>query len=184
MDALHGRKLNVWRNSLTATTQECYEQYWTSPRRSTPQNSSCTAAYHPSRKLSKLDEPDLWDTAGEVGTSSWMMYYCGPLHMDEQKQDDQLCANTRCSPEDLPKAIDDREGGERESQGYPCWWHDMMMMMIVGEKYLKPFNCVQQMCSRSFKHYVYRRRRRMFGSVYLFKGISTPDELFNGEMWY
>ena len=26
--------------------------------------------YHPSRKLSKLDEPDMQDTAGEVGTSS------------------------------------------------------------------------------------------------------------------
>ena len=36
----------------------------------TPQSSSCTATYHPSRKLSKLDEPDMRDTAGEVGTSS------------------------------------------------------------------------------------------------------------------
>ena len=33
------------------------------------QNSSCTATYHPSRKLSKLDEPDMRDTAGEVGTN-------------------------------------------------------------------------------------------------------------------
>ena len=29
-----------------------------------------TLTYHPSRKLSKLDEPDMLDTAGEVGTSS------------------------------------------------------------------------------------------------------------------
>ena len=28
------------------------------------------AAQHPSQKLSKLDEPDMRDTAGEVGTSS------------------------------------------------------------------------------------------------------------------
>ena len=28
------------------------------------------ATYHPSRKLSKLDEPDMQDTAGEVGTNS------------------------------------------------------------------------------------------------------------------
>ena len=35
-----------------------------------PTKSSCTANYHPPRKLSKLDEPDMWDTAGEVGTSS------------------------------------------------------------------------------------------------------------------
>ena len=28
-----------------------------------------TATYYPSRKLSKLDEPDMRDTAGEVGTN-------------------------------------------------------------------------------------------------------------------
>ena len=36
-----------------------------------PKNSgSCTATYHPPWKLSKLDEPDMQDTAGDVGTSS------------------------------------------------------------------------------------------------------------------
>ena len=53
-----------------ATTQECCEQYWTSPGGSTPQSSSCMATYNPSRKLSKLDEPDMRDTAGEVGSNS------------------------------------------------------------------------------------------------------------------
>ena len=28
------------------------------------------ATYHPSRKLSKLDEPDMQDTTGEVGMNS------------------------------------------------------------------------------------------------------------------
>ena len=41
-----------------------------SPGGSTLQSSSCTATYHPSRKLSKLDEPDMLHTAGEVGTNS------------------------------------------------------------------------------------------------------------------
>ena len=41
-------------------------------------------------KLSKLDEPDLRDTTGEVGTTSLVMYSDGPLHMAEQRQDDQL----------------------------------------------------------------------------------------------
>ena len=41
-----------------------------SPGGSTTQSSSCTATYHPSRKLSKLDEPDMGDTAGKVGTNS------------------------------------------------------------------------------------------------------------------
>ena len=49
-----------------------------------PQNSSYTATYDPSRKLSNLDEPEMRDTAGEVRT-----YSCGPFHMDEQRQDDQ-----------------------------------------------------------------------------------------------
>ena len=31
---------NVWRKGLTATTQECYDQYWTSPGDSTPQSST------------------------------------------------------------------------------------------------------------------------------------------------
>ena len=51
-------------------TRMLREQYWTSPGDSTPQNSNCTATYHPSRKLSKLDEPVIRETAGEVGTSS------------------------------------------------------------------------------------------------------------------
>ena len=40
-----------WKKSLTATTQECWEQYWTSHGGGTPQSSSCTATYHQSRKL-------------------------------------------------------------------------------------------------------------------------------------
>ena len=55
---------------LTAITQECCEQYWTSSGGSTQQSSSRTETYHPSRKLSKLDEPDMRDTAGEVRTNS------------------------------------------------------------------------------------------------------------------
>ena len=43
---------------------------WTSPGGSTSQSSSCTATDHPSRKLSKLDAPDMQDTAGEAETSS------------------------------------------------------------------------------------------------------------------
>ena len=77
----HGEK------SLTATTQECCKQYWTSPGGSTPQSSSCTATYHPSRKLSKLEDPDMQDTAREVETNSLVTYSSGPLHMDEQRQD-------------------------------------------------------------------------------------------------
>ena len=62
--------INGWRKNLTTTTHECCEQSWTSPGSSTPQSSSSKATYHPWRKLSKLDKPDIQDTAGEVGTHS------------------------------------------------------------------------------------------------------------------
>ena len=52
------------------TTQECREQFWTCPRGNTPQRPNFTATYIQSRKLSKLVEPDMQDTAGEAGTSS------------------------------------------------------------------------------------------------------------------
>ena len=81
-----------------------------------PGGSSCTATYHPSRKLSKLDELDMQDTA-EVGTSSLVMYTSGPLHMNVQRSDDQLEHTYSSSVpirhvalEDLPEAMDDRKG--------------------------------------------------------------------------
>ena len=35
-----------------------------------PQDTNCTATWLLSRKLFKLDEPDMQDTAGEAGTNS------------------------------------------------------------------------------------------------------------------
>ena len=40
---------------------------WTSPGGNTPQGTNYTATCLPSRKLSKLDEPDMLDTDGEPG---------------------------------------------------------------------------------------------------------------------
>ena len=40
------------------------------PGGNTPQDTNYTAIYLLSRKLSKLDEPDMKDTVGEAGTSS------------------------------------------------------------------------------------------------------------------
>ena len=47
-----------------------HEQYWTSPGGKTPQGTNYTATCLPSRKLSKLDEQDIQDTAGEARTGS------------------------------------------------------------------------------------------------------------------
>ena len=45
----------------------------------------------------------------------------------------QRCEDTGCSPENLPEAMNDREKWReaREGQGYLCWRHDMMMMMMI-----------------------------------------------------
>ena len=52
-------------------TQECCELYWTSPGSNTPQKQQlCGHTTTNHEKLSKLDEPDMWDTAGEVKTNS------------------------------------------------------------------------------------------------------------------
>ena len=54
----------------TVITQECCEQYWTSPGGNTEQGTNYSATCLPSRKLSKLDVPYMKDTDGEAGTSS------------------------------------------------------------------------------------------------------------------
>ena len=56
----------AWRQLHKNTASNIEQVLETAP----PQSSSCTATYHPSWKLLKLDEPDTQDTAGEVGTSS------------------------------------------------------------------------------------------------------------------
>ena len=69
-------------------TRSC-EKYRTSPGGNTPQGTNYTATCLQSRKLSKLDEPDMQIPAGEARTSSSVMYSYGPTHMAKQKQDDQ-----------------------------------------------------------------------------------------------
>ena len=91
---------------LDATTQKCWERYWTNPGDNTPRDSNCTATCLPSRKLYRLDEPDTPDTAGEARTSTYGQAKAGrPARTYIQ----QLCEDTGCNPEDLPEAMNDRE---------------------------------------------------------------------------
>ena len=46
------------------------EKSWTSPGSNTPQDTNCTATCPLSLKLSKLDEPDMQDTAGKAEMNS------------------------------------------------------------------------------------------------------------------
>ena len=43
-----------------------WEQYWTSPGSNTPQGTNYTVSYHLSRKLFKLDKPDMLEKQGRA----------------------------------------------------------------------------------------------------------------------
>ena len=66
----------TWLLSLIFTGASCVENFWLmaqsngSPGGNTPQSTNYTTTNLPSRKLSKLGELDMQDTAGEAGTSS------------------------------------------------------------------------------------------------------------------
>ena len=60
----------IFLNSHGKNTTKPTMQSWTSPGSNTPQDTNCTATCPLSRKLFKLEEPDMQDTAGEVGTNS------------------------------------------------------------------------------------------------------------------
>ena len=53
-----------------AIAQECCEQYEQVLAATPHKAPTIRPPASLSRKLSKLDEPDMWDTAGEAGTSS------------------------------------------------------------------------------------------------------------------
>ena len=87
---LLGRWLNGWRRSSMAIIQECCEQYWTGPGSNTPHGANCTVTYHLSRKTIQARRTrhagHCWRSKDEIVSD----VPCGPPHMANQKQDDQL----------------------------------------------------------------------------------------------
>ena len=99
------------------------------PGGNTPQNSRCTATYHPLRKLSKLDEPDMRDTDKLIcGVLLWTpLYGRTKAGRPARTYIQQLCADAGCIPEDLPEAMDDWEGWRERvrdvrADGATWWW--------------------------------------------------------------
>ena len=70
-----------------------------------------TATCLPSRKLSKLDEPDMQDTAGRSrdGLLWTPTYGRAKAGRPARKYIQQLCEDTGWSPEDLPEAMNEWE---------------------------------------------------------------------------
>ena len=113
---------------MTAITEECCELYWACPRGNTQQNSCCTATYHPSRKLSKLDDPDILDTALRnkdelINDTSLKNPSHGRAKVGRPARTyiQQLYANTWTRQEDLSGVMDDRDGSGRT---VIVVWHD------------------------------------------------------------
>ena len=101
---------------LDANSQECCEQYWTSPGGNTPQSSSCTDTYHPSQKLSVRQTRHAghcWRSRDEIISDVllWIPSYGrAKAGWATRTYIQQLCEDMGCSPEDLPKVMNDREG--------------------------------------------------------------------------
>ena len=119
--------------SLTATTQECCEQYWRSPGGNTPQN-FCSVTYHPSRKLSKLDElthaGHCWRSKDELISDVllWILLHGrAKAGRPARTYIQQLSVDTGCNHEDLPEAMNDKEGWRERvrdirADGTTRWW--------------------------------------------------------------
>ena len=133
----------------TVTAQECCERYWISLGESTPQSSSCTATYHPSRKLSNIRHvghswrsKDALISEVLLWTSSHGRAKAGrPTRTYIQ----QLCADTRCIPEDLPEAMDDREGWRERVRNIRAdgetWWWWLLLLHRIDSWRLKNTSC-------------------------------------------
>ena len=116
-----------------ATTQECCEQYWTGPGGSHPKKQQLYGHLPPIMKTIQvrrtrhaghcwrswdelISDVILWTPTHGRAKAGW------PVRTYLQ-----LCEDTGCSPEDLPKAINDREGWQEwvrdiRDDGTTRWW--------------------------------------------------------------
>ena len=120
--------------SLTVTTQECCEQFWTSSGGNTQQTPNCSATYPPLRKLPKLDETrhagHCWRSRDEFISDIllWtLLHGRAKAGRPAWTYIQQLCEDTGCSSEDLPEAITDREEWRERVRdihvsGKTRWW--------------------------------------------------------------
>ena len=71
----------------------------------------------------------MWGTAGETGTNSLAKFSSGfpyidtPVLANQQRNIHQLCVDTGCQLEDLPRDMDNKEEWQK-SQENLCYWYD------------------------------------------------------------
>ena len=111
----------------TAITQECCEQYWTSPGGNTPQGTNYTATCLPSR--TRYAE-HCWRSRDELISDVLLWnptYGRAKAVRPARTYMQQLCEDTGCSPEDLPEPMNDREKWRERvrdfrASGIIWWW--------------------------------------------------------------
>ena len=107
----------------TITAQECYELYWTNPGRSTFYKNSNS---HPNKTNKTCETP----LEKQRRTYKWTFSHRRTsVGRPTRTYVQQLCTDTGCSLEDLPEAMDDRDGWW-ESQGNSVW-HDNDIYLYI-----------------------------------------------------
>ena len=128
------------------------EQYWI-----TPQSTNYTITCLPSRKLSKLDEPDTQDTAGETDELISDVLLWTPTYgrakagRPARTYLQQLCEDMGCSPEDLPEAMNNRKSDERGSGiSVLAAWHDEIYINFFFFFFFKYTSGILRYCKRKY----------------------------------
>ena len=129
--------------------------------RSWRQDTNCTATCVLSRKLFKLDEPDMQDTVLLWTPTHGRAKAGRPARTYIQ----QLCEDTGCCPEDLPEAMNDREKWRERvrdiratSTTWWWWWWDwntwniitVNKYLILLLKYLITYNRVKNLLRNNY----------------------------------
>ena len=140
MDALLGRKLNGWRRSKTAITQECCEQYWTSPGGNTPQGVNYTATCLQSRKVRRTRHAGhCWRSRDELISDVLLRtptYGRAKAGRPARTYIQHLCEDTGCNPDDLQETMNDREKWRERvrdirASGTTWWWWWYIMEVLL-----------------------------------------------------
>ena len=95
------------------------------PRKQQPTKQQLYGHLPPITKTIQVRQTNIRDKTGGVRTNSKAIYSSGHIHMDEQKQDDQLEPIYNGS---LP--IQEHQPGTMDDS-HPCWQRDVMMMMMM-----------------------------------------------------
>ena len=115
-------------------------EYILSSLGNTPQSTNYTVTCLPSRKLYKLDEPDMQDRDELISdVLLWTPTYGrAKAGRPARTYIQQLCEDSGCSPEDMPEAMNDREKWRERVRdiragGTTWWWWWWNINIVVSE---------------------------------------------------